>query len=201
MTCAHNLKRVSQQIICTVPCFFFTPLFSKDLVLPFIFSTYGTHCEKPKHNIQPWYVSLERVWHALRACVENSNGTTNPQLDLWADSTHPPTRPSVLLCIGKQAWCMHAETHGRSVHRGHMWFTRFCRSQSGFLVHSQSAVRRTDLLCPQDDNSSLHHLGLVDRCHAFTSGFVLSWGVQLHVLSADLPHACKHCSWKLINPL
>lgn len=62
--------------------------------------------KKSKHNIQPWYVSMERVWHALRACVVNSNGTTDPQLDLWADSTHPPTRPSVLLCIVKQPWCM-----------------------------------------------------------------------------------------------
>lgn len=49
---------------------------------------------------------MERVWHALRACVVNSNGTTDPQRDLWADSPHPPLRPSVQLGIGKQAWCM-----------------------------------------------------------------------------------------------
>lgn len=52
------------------------------------------------------YVSMEDVWHTLHACVLNSNGTTDPQLDLCADSTHPPTRPSVQLCIGKQLGCM-----------------------------------------------------------------------------------------------
>lgn len=44
--------------------------------------------------MHPWY-----VWHALRACALNSNGTTDPQLGRWQ---HPsPSHPSVLLCTGK----------------------------------------------------------------------------------------------------
>lgn len=103
---SDNPKLLSQQNICTVAEFI---LVFSHLSFAKSFSDYSQPIaeehQKSKHNIQPWYVSMERVWHALRACVVNSNGTTDPQLDLWADSTHPPTRPSVLLCIGKQAWC------------------------------------------------------------------------------------------------
>lgn len=65
------------------------------------------------------YVSVEDVWHALRACVLNSNGITDPQLDPSTDSTHPPTRPSVQLCIGKQLWCMQTLLCAHRTHVNH----------------------------------------------------------------------------------
>ncbi len=117
---------------------------------------------------------MGHVWHALRACVVNSNGTTDPQLDLWADSTHPPTRPSVLLCIGKQDWCMqrlmstHCTEHTCDSRSPCADLSLRCCFFSFPLVHSQSAVRRKHLLCTQGDNCSLHHSVVADCYHVFT---------------------------------
>lgn len=123
--------------------------------------------DKNPNIMQPWYVSMERVWHALRACVVNSNGTTDPQLDLWADSTHPPTRPSVLLCIVKQAWCMQrarnpcctGDTCDSLGSSADLWTALRLWCIQGLTKERKSH------LCPLDDNSGLHHTVVLDHYH------------------------------------
>lgn len=88
---------------------------------------------KPQHNnIHPWYVSSERVWHALRACVENSNGTADPQLDLGGWQHPSPHSP---ICAA-----LHRRAGTNSQHT--------CDSLA-------SAVKPKHHLSPRDDSRSL----------------------------------------------
>lgn len=163
-----------------------------------------THTQKTQYH--PWYVSTERVWHALRACVVNSNGTTDPQLDLWADSTHPPTRPSVLLCIGKQARCMLMSTEDTHVihpaeSQSELFFLLFLLLLLWCILSLQHRCKQ--LLCPQGDNNSLHHSVVADHYRVFTLGFFfsLSWACSVRSATSCLGCRFATCLLEVNYPL